>query len=51
VADLYEQFDTNTHHLGCLTKLKQFGTVEDFITSFEELALKTEDMLDAFFQE
>jgi hypothetical protein len=26
VAELYECFDTNTNHLGCLTKLKQSGT-------------------------
>jgi hypothetical protein len=35
VADIYERFDTDTNHLGSLTKLKQFGIVEDFITSFE----------------
>jgi hypothetical protein len=37
VAEIYECFDTDTHHLGCLTKLKQSGTVEDFIASFEHL--------------
>jgi hypothetical protein len=26
VAELYECFDTDTNHLGCLTKLKQSGT-------------------------
>jgi hypothetical protein len=35
VADLYERFDTDTNHLGRLTKLKQFGIVEDFIVAFE----------------
>jgi hypothetical protein len=38
VANLYEFFDTDTHHLGHLTKLKWFGTVEDFIISFNHLA-------------
>jgi hypothetical protein len=37
VAELYERFDTDTHHLGCLTKLKQSGTMEYFIASFEHL--------------
>jgi hypothetical protein len=35
VEDLYERFDTYTNNLGRLTKLKQYGTVEDFIASFE----------------
>jgi hypothetical protein len=38
VTELYERFDTDTNHLGCLTKLKQSGTVEDFIAAFEHLA-------------
>jgi hypothetical protein len=33
VADLYDHFDSETHHLGHLTKLKLYGTVEDFITA------------------
>jgi hypothetical protein len=49
VAELYECFDTDTNHLGHLTKLKQSGTVEDFIASFERLAFHTEGMSDAFF--
>ena len=51
MAELYERFDTDTNHLGHLTKLKQLGTVEDFIASFECLAFRTEGMSDAFFQE
>jgi hypothetical protein len=51
VADLYELFDTDTNHLGRLTKLKQYETVEDFIDSFERLDFQTEGMFDAFFQE
>jgi hypothetical protein len=51
VAELYECFDTDTNHLGHLTKMKQLGIVEDFIASFECLAFRTEGMSDAFFQE
>jgi hypothetical protein len=51
VTELYECFDTDTNHLGRLTKLKQSGTVENFIASFERLAFRTEGMTDAFFQE
>jgi hypothetical protein len=51
VAELYECFDTNTNHLGCLTKLKQLGTVEDFIATFEHLDFRTKGMSDAFFRE
>jgi hypothetical protein len=49
VAELYECFETDTNHLGCLTKLKQSGIVEDFIASFEHLDFHTEGMSDAFF--
>jgi hypothetical protein len=49
IAELYECFDTNTHHLDRLTKLKQSGTVEYFITSFEHLAFRMEGMSDVFF--
>jgi hypothetical protein len=35
VAELYERFETDTNHLGRLTKLKQSSIVEDFIASFE----------------
>jgi hypothetical protein len=41
----------DTNHLGRLTKLKQSGTVEDFIAAFECLAFRTEGMTNAFFQE
>jgi hypothetical protein len=34
-AKIYECFDTDTNHLGCLTNFKKYGTMEDFITSFE----------------
>jgi hypothetical protein len=48
---MYEHFDTNTHHLGCLTKLKLSGPVEDFMADFEHLDLQMEGMIDAFFRE
>jgi hypothetical protein len=51
VADIYEFFDTDTNHLGHLTKLKQSGTMEDFIATFERLDFHTEGMSDAFFRE
>jgi hypothetical protein len=52
VVELYEQFDTDTNHLGHLTKLKQLGIVEDFIAAaFKRLAFRTEGMSDAFFRE
>jgi hypothetical protein len=49
VAELYECFDTNTNHLGCLKKLKQSCIMEDFIASFERLAFRTKGMSDSFF--
>jgi hypothetical protein len=49
VAEIYECFNTDTNHLGHLTKLKQSRTVEDFIASFERLDFRTEGMSDAFF--
>jgi hypothetical protein len=44
VAELYECFDTDTHHLGHLTKLKQSGTMEEFIPTFEHLDFRMEGM-------
>jgi hypothetical protein len=37
VTKLYECFDMDNNHLGCLTKLEQSGTIEDFIAAFERL--------------
>jgi hypothetical protein len=51
VVELYECFDTDTNHLGRLTKLKRSGTVEDFIAAFERLAFRTKGMFDALFRE
>jgi hypothetical protein len=49
VAKIYEHVDTDANHLGCLTKLKQSGTVEEFIATFERLDFHTEGMSDDFF--
>jgi hypothetical protein len=49
VTELYECFDMDTNHLDHLKKLKQSGTVEDFISTFERLAFQTKGMTDAFF--
>jgi hypothetical protein len=49
LAELYECFDTETYHLGYLKKLKQSGTVEDFIVAFERLCFRIEGMSTAFF--
>jgi hypothetical protein len=51
VVIFYEHFDIDTHHLGHLTKLKQSGTIEDYIIAFEQLAFYTKGMLDTFFHE
>ena len=51
MTEIYERFDMDTDHLGCLIKLKQSGTIEDFISSFERLAFRTEGMTNAFFRE
>jgi hypothetical protein len=49
VTELYERFDTDTNHLGHLKKLKQSGTIKDFIVAFDRLDFRTEGMTDAFF--
>jgi hypothetical protein len=49
VEEIYECFNTDTNHLGHLKKLKQSGTMEDFIVDFERLDFRTKGMSDAFF--
>jgi hypothetical protein len=51
VAEIYERFDIDTNHLGHLKKMKELGTIEDFIAAFEHLAFIIEGMFDAFFRE
>jgi hypothetical protein len=50
VAEIYECFDTDTHHLVHLTKLKQSGTIEECIAYFYHLAFLTKGMSSAFFR-
>jgi hypothetical protein len=51
VATIYDHFDSDTHHLGRLTKLNQFGTMKDFISTFKHLDFRTKGMSAAFFRE
>jgi hypothetical protein len=51
VGNIYELFDIDIQNLGHLTKLKQSGTMEDFIVAFEESSFRTEGMSNAFFRE
>jgi len=37
VVDIYDHFETDTHNLGYLTKLKLSGVVEYYISTFEQL--------------
>eukprot|EP00253_Pinus_taeda_P026079 PITA_26079 len=48
LRDLFEQEDS---YLGCLTKLRQTGTVEEYITAFEGLAFRTKGLTDEFYME
>ena len=41
-------FDRESHFLGRLTKLRQADTVDEFIASFEQLAIRTEGLSNAF---
>ena len=51
VAEIYECFEIDTNHLGHLTKLKQLGTMEEIIATFERMDFRTKGMSDAFFRE
>jgi hypothetical protein len=50
-VDIYESFELDTYYLGCLRKLKQYHTIEDYMSFFEKLYFHTEVMLDTFFRE
>jgi len=45
------RFDRESHFLGRLTKLRQTGSITDFITEFEQLDIRTEGLSDAFYLE
>lgn len=48
---IYARFERDTHYLGRLTKLRQIGTVADFLTAFEQLAIRTEGFTNSFYKE
>ena len=45
------RFDRESHFLGKLTKLRQIGSVKDFITTFEQMAIWTKSLSDEFYLE
>jgi len=49
VAKIYGHFDTDTHSLGQLNKLKQSSTMEECIAAFEKLSFRTDVISDTFF--
>eukprot|EP00253_Pinus_taeda_P029026 PITA_29026 len=48
---LTDRFDQESSFLGCLTKLRQTGTVDEYITAFEALAFCTRGLSDVFYTE
>jgi hypothetical protein len=44
-------FDRESHFFGNLTKLHQTGSVSNFITTFEQLAIRNEGLSDEFYLE
>jgi len=45
---LIERFNHESTFLGRLTKLRQTGTMDEYITAFEALAFRTRGLQDAF---
>eukprot|EP00253_Pinus_taeda_P007083 PITA_07083 len=48
---LRDHFEQEDSYLGHLTKLRQTGTVEEYITAFEGLAFRTKSLTDEFYTE
>jgi len=48
---LRDRFDQGDSFLGSLTKLRQTGTVDEYITAFEALAFRTQHLSDEFYTE
>ena len=48
---LRDRFEQEDSFLGRLTKLRQTGTVEEYITAFEALAFRTRGLTDTFFKD
>ena len=49
--DLRSRFEQEDSFLGRLTKLRQTGTVDEYITAFEALAFRTKGLTDDFYTE
>eukprot|EP00253_Pinus_taeda_P016470 PITA_16470 len=48
---LTDRFDQDSTFLGHLTKLRQTGTMDEYITAFEALAFRTRGLSDVFYME
>eukprot|EP00253_Pinus_taeda_P029980 PITA_29980 len=48
---LRDRFEQEDSYLGRLTKLRQTGTVEEYINAFESLAFRTKGLTDEFYME
>eukprot|EP00253_Pinus_taeda_P014055 PITA_14055 len=48
---LRDRFEQEDSYLGRLTKLRQIGTVEEYISAFEGLAFRTKGLTDEFYTE
>ncbi len=48
---LRDRFEQGDSFLGSLTKLRQTGTVDEYITAFEALAFRTQHLSDEFYTE
>ena len=46
---LCARFDKESHFLGRLTKLRQIGSIDEFIVAFEYFVIWTEDLSYAFY--
>jgi hypothetical protein len=44
-------FDRESHFMGKITKLHQYGLVSDFITTFEQLDIRIEGLSNEFYLE
>ena len=48
---LTDRFDQESSFLDRLTKLRQMGTVDEYVTAFEALAFRTRGLSDVFYTE
>jgi len=47
---MYACFEKYTHYSGWLTKLRQIGTIKNFMETFEKLAICKENLIDSFYE-